>query len=1003
MFLVSLVLACLTGAMWTIYRVIGQSSRSLIQKIFIGLFVVAAWFVPVTIKNRGPYEGILYTLFYHIAYFAFVVALIFFCLMIVRDLIWGVLWLIEKKRLKKQQPAFVESTDTDSSSDDLMIVDESLSFNTPFELPAEGIQKTTSFASLSAENALSSSQELQENIQEYDLDDDKNFSSEIDIYDEDVLPDELKPQIQEDALPQEPVKTTSFAWKQPSFLAKTNRFLFVAAVAMSVYGLYEGLKTPVVKETVIQTNRLEKPLTVVSLSDLHLHRTLQQGKINQIVKTVNQLKPDLIVLPGDTIDDEPRRIQGLMGALKKLKAPLGVYATAGNHEFYVNHEKSKKALESVGVNYLFNQGVDLKNNVYLAGVPDARSVRLISDYVDVQKALNSASDKEYKILLSHTPTLVNYLQDQKVDLQISGHTHGGQIFPFHLFSWMLNGGYLAGLYDLPNSKLYVSRGSGQWGPQIRLLAPSEISVIKIVPQSQEGADSNKKTLAAKEDVSSKSETKATEKEQVVDNQKQPATPAEKKEVQAQPLIDKSPDKPIEKAVDMKENVVASVVAVQETQLVQDKMDALQDSEKKIESDVQPKETPKSITAEINAQNNDKKEVTTAQVPVSAKPIDAAQKAVVDNIIALKSQADKEAQTAEEKAFEEAKAQMDAEFEKVLVGQKALEQKKAETEKLVAQNETVLAQKSAEEQSVLRAELEAAKAEAQKALESQKKALEAVEAEKKTAQVALDAQKKLEQQLALVQKELAAQKADQEAMQKEQLIQSAKKVAETAVKAPVKKAGKKVAQSTKASAAKAKKADSIVKAKQVATAQKASKPSVVVAGIPTKGITPAHKPSKITAATSKVPVRAEQKKRVPVQVSNVLPANTVQKQIDPNAIMTITKHPDGSVTRTIVRTTVQETATQVKTLKTVTSYTSTAAEENARNGKGVKGMPAVVIQQQPISEKGKVISAPKSGVPVVKPVQQPMIMNRATSSISTVPASLEKALMEPKLPTGLQVY
>ena len=121
-------------------------------------------------------------------------------------------------------------------------------------------------------------------------------------------------------------------------------------------------------------------------------------------------------------------------------------------------------------------------NIYLAGIPDSHTASMSPMLnVNFYKALKGSKKTQYKVLMSHTPDFVDYLSSRIIDLQLSGHTHGGQIFPFHLLVKKANK-YLAGLYDVRGLKLYVSRGVGSWGPPMRLFAPAEITLISLLPE-----------------------------------------------------------------------------------------------------------------------------------------------------------------------------------------------------------------------------------------------------------------------------------------------------------------------------------------------------------------------------------------------------------------------------------------------------------------------------------------------------------------------------------------
>ncbi len=265
-------------------------------------------------------------------------------------------------------------------------------------------------------------------------------------------------------------------------LVRANIWTFAIAFFLSIFALHEGTKIPRIHTTTITTTKVEQPLNIVVLSDLHLHRTLFPQKVQGIVDKTNALQPDIILLPGDTIDDYPERIQPLLTILSGLKATYGVFATHGNHEFYVNQNKSKEALENIGATFLSNNGMPIADNLFVGGIPDHQTVRRFGGKADIPAALTGSTPDMYRILLSHQPKIAPEAAAAGVDLQVSGHTHGGQIFPFHFITKLVNH-YLHGAYRVGDMTLSVSTGSGQWGPQMRLFAPSEIVQIRLQPNN----------------------------------------------------------------------------------------------------------------------------------------------------------------------------------------------------------------------------------------------------------------------------------------------------------------------------------------------------------------------------------------------------------------------------------------------------------------------------------------------------------------------------------------
>lgn len=260
---------------------------------------------------------------------------------------------------------------------------------------------------------------------------------------------------------------------------KVNMFLISAALLSACYALWAGLKTPAVKTVNLASDKIKAEQTIAVLSDLHIHRAISSQKIKNIVERTNAQKPDIILLAGDIIDDDVKHIADITALLKGLKAPKGIYFVTGNHEFYVGYRETVDELKKLGFTFLENNGVAVNSELYLAGIPDYFSARNYHTNIDLAKSFAASDPNQYRLLVSHTPA--DFGEKNNFDLEVSGHTHGGQIFPFHILT-KLHNKYLAGHYKMnETSEIYVSRGAGQWGPQMRFLAPSEITIIKLKP------------------------------------------------------------------------------------------------------------------------------------------------------------------------------------------------------------------------------------------------------------------------------------------------------------------------------------------------------------------------------------------------------------------------------------------------------------------------------------------------------------------------------------------
>lgn len=265
--------------------------------------------------------------------------------------------------------------------------------------------------------------------------------------------------------------------KNMSLLGKANFIVIFVSMAISGYAFYQGYKLPEVKEIYLSSSKINGNVRIAHLSDLHITRATPIAQLQKVVNTVNMLNPDVIVVTGDIIDDNINTIEEQLNILKGFSAPYGVYSVMGNHEFYNDVYAAKKALDNAGLKFLFNGGVHIKNsNVFVTGIPDLGTM---AERINFWRALNQSKDSDYKVLLSHAPLIIDSLSKGLVDIVLAGHTHGGQIFPFHWLAKQANK-YLAGQYTINGTELYVSRGAGTWGPRMRLFAPSDITLIHLL-------------------------------------------------------------------------------------------------------------------------------------------------------------------------------------------------------------------------------------------------------------------------------------------------------------------------------------------------------------------------------------------------------------------------------------------------------------------------------------------------------------------------------------------
>lgn len=261
--------------------------------------------------------------------------------------------------------------------------------------------------------------------------------------------------------------------------------LVVAATACGA-AIWQGHRTPQVRRLQVQAppgSTLQRPVTLVQISDLHLGRLVGPDAMARIVNEVKALAPDLLVVTGDLFDDATDNAAEAVSLLSQVNPPLGKFVTNGNHEHYVGGVFCENHAADAGLRMLRQERIFIAPGLTLAGVDDRHLLRdrNMTPEQAVEEALRDVRDDDYVVLLTHRPEAVQSAAGSGADLILAGHTHGGQVPPFQLFSPMGNHGFLYGLYNVGNAQLYVTSGAGTWGPRMRLFAPSEIVHITILP------------------------------------------------------------------------------------------------------------------------------------------------------------------------------------------------------------------------------------------------------------------------------------------------------------------------------------------------------------------------------------------------------------------------------------------------------------------------------------------------------------------------------------------
>ena len=276
--------------------------------------------------------------------------------------------------------------------------------------------------------------------------------------------------------------------RRRSFLHVINLCIIVLSGALTVYGLFEAHKVPKVKEISVPLSGLYKDLegfTIAQITDIHVGPTIKRRFVQKVVAQVNRLGADLIVLTGDIADGSLDRLKNDVAPLKDLSAPYGTFFVTGNHEYYSGADAWIKEMERLGFTVLLNENRIIKKGegvLLLAGIPDDNARRFKGHQSpDVKKSLSGSQPHQVKILLAHQPRSILDAAKWGFDLQLSGHTHGGQFFPW-IYIVDRAHPYISGLHLHEKTWIYVSHGIGYWGPPIRLGVPSEITLITLTAE-----------------------------------------------------------------------------------------------------------------------------------------------------------------------------------------------------------------------------------------------------------------------------------------------------------------------------------------------------------------------------------------------------------------------------------------------------------------------------------------------------------------------------------------
>lgn len=270
----------------------------------------------------------------------------------------------------------------------------------------------------------------------------------------------------------------------------TCRVVLLSALVASGYSLYEARNVQVESVT-IRTSKLPSSspgVRIVQISDLHIGLLFHENRLNSVLEKVRQAHPDILVSTGDLIDGRlslehlDERFSRMATTIASVPTPGGKFACLGNHEYYAGIEQAESYLAAAGFTLLTNRTASLSSGIDISGIDDpARKRMKLPDTVPTEHhVLQEVPRNRFHIVLKHRPEIPES-SDGRFDLQLSGHVHKGQILPFYPLV-LLEYPIRCGTSPTPGgSKIHVSRGSGTWGPPMRLWAPPEVTVIDIIP------------------------------------------------------------------------------------------------------------------------------------------------------------------------------------------------------------------------------------------------------------------------------------------------------------------------------------------------------------------------------------------------------------------------------------------------------------------------------------------------------------------------------------------
>lgn len=270
------------------------------------------------------------------------------------------------------------------------------------------------------------------------------------------------------------------AWFSPL----VNLIFLAFPLLLKAWGMLTIARGPQVIQEELQDSRLPKEFEgfrILQISDLHISSSLKPGFVEKVLRKAEAAKPDLIVLTGDIVDGSASQFRDEIAKLSQLKAPSGVMFVPGNHEYYWNFPLIREELEKTGMQILINEARSIRRGeqeLWIAGVPDPASRSFGEEPPRFDKLMRGIRERQYRVLLSHQPILADAAAEAGFHLQFSGHTHGGQFFPWNVLIGFFQK-YAKGFYKIGGLHLYVNQGTGYWGPALRVGTFCEMTEVTL--------------------------------------------------------------------------------------------------------------------------------------------------------------------------------------------------------------------------------------------------------------------------------------------------------------------------------------------------------------------------------------------------------------------------------------------------------------------------------------------------------------------------------------------